>query len=261
MYHSRMSKQNPARWLLALTFIVPFAGCSTAGSKSKPVAAKPEVTHERGWIGGKYDVATRRWFAPDNAIRTIPPALTNSYRDALLVTDLGSNSPIREAGLQEGDLILQVNHKPVKKLQDFHQVVDQAEPGTVLPVTAWRDGQTNEYEVPVGKETYKTDGNFSIVLSVPLYRIHLGDLDPFPNPDFSLLAVGLQHDHRDRYPDLRSVKAGYLNKYSGSKYEPYERDWRAWLAIFHLERGKTILAQENVPVRAASSPPAASPDH
>ncbi len=258
MYLSRMRNTNPVLWLLALTFIVPFAGCSTAGSKSKPVTAKPEATHERGWIGGKYDLASRRWFAPEHAVHTIPPALTNSYQDALLVTDLGSNSPIRLAGLQEGDLILEVNHKPVTKLQDFRRVVDHAEPGTVLPLTTWHDGQTNVYEVPVGRETYKTTGNFSITLNLP-FTLRLGELDILPDPDFSLLALGLQHDHRDPHPDLRSVKADYLNKYSGSKYEPYERDWRAWLVIFHLERGKTIVSQENVALRPEASPPVTSP--
>ena len=126
-------------------------------------------------------------------------------------------------------------------------MVDRLEPGTVLPVTAWRDGQTNDYSVPVGRETYKTEGNFSICLDVS-YPIHLGNLDFLPDPDFDLLALGLKHDCVDRH-DLRSVEAGYLNKYGGSQSEPYERDWHAWLVIFHLERGKKIISQEKVPLR------------
>ena len=247
-----MRRLNPVRFLPVLALAIPFAGCSTAGPKTKPEAVKPEVTHQRGWIGGTYDVASRRWFAPEHAVHAIPPALTNSYKDALLVTDLGSNSPIRVAGLQEGDLILEVNHQRVRTVEQFHRMVNEMQPGSALSLMTWRDGQTNEYEVPVGRETYKTTSCLTIGVALS-YPIRLGKLDILPDPDFSLLVAGLQHDHRDQYHDLRSVRAEYVNKYGRSKYEPYERDWWAWLVLFHLERGKNIISQENVALGEGSA--------
>jgi membrane-associated protease RseP (regulator of RpoE activity) len=244
-------------WLSAVVVVVPFAGCAAAGSKTKP-AAKPPVTYQRGWIGGQYELATRRWFAPPHAIHTFPPALTNSYKDAFLVTALGSNSPIRTAGLEEGDLILEVNHQPVTKPRDFRKTIDGAKPGAGLPVTVWRNGETNEYEVPVGRETYKKQGNFSIILNLP-FPIHTA-LDLPPNPSFSLVALGFRkdEDHRD---DVNSVKATYVDKYGTAKYQPYERDWRAWLVMFRLERGKVILTQENVAPGSTNTPVDRSTGH
>ena len=96
-----MQKKSLPAWVTALVLTVLFAGCSTAGSRSKPTAPKPEVIRQRGWIGGNYELATRGGFWMTDAIYALPGPLTNSYKKGLLITNLGSNSPVRLAGCRK----------------------------------------------------------------------------------------------------------------------------------------------------------------
>ena len=43
----------------------------------------------------------------------------------VVITDLSDDSPAAQAGLQSGDVIVQVNHKPVNTVADFNQAVRQ----------------------------------------------------------------------------------------------------------------------------------------
>src|SRR6266567_3944023 len=82
-----------------------FTGCSSA----KP---KEEAVHQRGWIGGEYKL-----------VRVFPAGLKPVKNSALLVTALNTNTPAALAGLNEGDLILELNHQPATRLKDFRRTI------------------------------------------------------------------------------------------------------------------------------------------
>src|SRR5438309_579933 len=100
-----MKKTIPL-FLSALTL-----GCSSTMSKEMPV-------HERGWIGGEYKVVT-----------VFPAGFSNAPKAAILVTALSTNTPASLAGLEEGDLILELNHQPATKLRRLRQEIDHSQPG------------------------------------------------------------------------------------------------------------------------------------
>jgi serine protease Do len=50
----------------------------------------------------------------------------------VLVRGVKSGTPAEEAGLRAGDVIVEVNRKPVKSVQDFTEMVDKVKPGESL---------------------------------------------------------------------------------------------------------------------------------
>jgi hypothetical protein len=244
--------------LLLCVFAVSLAGCSTSKSKPKTEAVK---THERGWIGGEFELAQkpftwRTMFGTrEEFVAILPRGLASSNRAGILITALCSNVPAREAGLREGDLILDLGNQPVTTLKAFRRSVDRARPGTSLPVTAWRDGHPFACNVQVGRETFENWGNFTIGIELPNLS-NFGHFDLWPNPGFDLWALRFeQASGRGDRTELGSAESIYRRACGGGKYKPSERDWDVWLAIFGVSEGKTIQSQEIVSP-TNSSPPA-----
>jgi hypothetical protein len=211
-----------------------FAGCSTA-PKEKPV-------HTRGWVGGEYKLAAKpRFFPPAGAVSAFPAALTNLPESAILVTALSSNTPARLAGVREGDLILELNHEPMTRLKDFRAAIDRSEPGTPLPVKIYRNGESIDYQVVVGRESFRHWGTFMIAMP-PILRAP----DLWPNPDFSLIALGYETHHGRT--ELGSVVSSYQRS-CNPNYHPWEGEWNFWLVIFQTTKSKEILSQEIVEPR------------
>jgi membrane-associated protease RseP (regulator of RpoE activity) len=232
---------RPAALLCAGGFGVLVAGCSS----SKP---EMKAAHQRGWIGGEYEVAGRYHgpFSPHPEVYGFPKALKKDYRSGLLITALATNTPAEIAGLRAGDLVLEANHETTPKLKDFWRVVDGSKPGTLLPVKVYRDGEMTECNVTVGRETYEHEGTFSLGLGF------ISDLDLWPNPGFSVFVVSFQPSKEPR-TELGSAESVYLKSANGGKYQPVETDWNAWLVIFGGSSGKRILTQEVVPAQTAAA--------
>ena len=97
----------------------------------------------------------------------------------------------------------------------------------MLAVRAYRDGQTLDFEVPVGKEAFRREGSFRIAFPSV---VHGWDL--WPNPGFSLVFVGYEPN-----PGLRQQP--------DSSKDHFDEDWKAFAGIFEVSRGKRILAQKD----------------
>jgi hypothetical protein len=209
------------KFLLPLVLICLLPCLMTGCAGTKPV-------HEHGWVGGQYLKASPTATSPE---LFLGPAKNRA--EALRAPKAGiqlehcrTNTPVALAGLREGDIILEINHKPVKSLQQFHTLVDRTAPGTRLPVTVYRAGQELDYQIPVGRETYRNGGMLSLALPTV---IHGWDL--WPNPGFSLVLAGYE-------PDSRSNDEHGKNA--------YHADWSAWLVILELSKGRRIISQEPV---------------
>jgi hypothetical protein len=212
-------KSGPAFLFIALTL----TGCSTAKPKEKPV-------HQRGWVGGEY-----------KKVSTFPEPLRAERKAAILVTALSSNTPARLAGVREGDLILELDHTPMTRLKNFRVIIDRSKPGTSLPMKVYRNGESIDYQVVVGRETFRHWGIFAIAWP-PIMR----SPDLWPNPDFSLIALGYETEHGRT--ELGSVEQSYYRS-CNSKNHPWDGDYSAWLVIFRLMKSKEILSQEIVEPR------------
>ena len=54
--------------------------------------------------------------------------------EGVVVTEVDPGSPADEAGIRQGDVVLEVDRKPVGDAQDFRQRLDGAEKGALLLV-------------------------------------------------------------------------------------------------------------------------------
>jgi len=60
----------------------------------------------------------------------------------VLVADVGSGSPAEDAGLQQGDLIKEVNREPVQNVKDFEKAIKDFKAGDVVPLLIRRGPTT-----------------------------------------------------------------------------------------------------------------------
>jgi hypothetical protein len=227
--------------IIALTLLV--AGCAS-NPKQKPV-------HEQGWIGGRYKWAKDGrgaagiLFGNDYpTIYSFPRSLQPAQPAGVLATRLETNTPAYQAGLREGDLILEAGHKQVTNLPQFWHDIASLPPGSSLPVKAYRDGKTTDFDITVGREKYRWEGSLSIGLPGFWGPLHLV---PTPDaPSFSLGPLGWAHGS-DVFANLDSVEARYKHECNPkAKIEGDREDWKFWLAILQVNKGQKILAQEPV---------------
>lgn len=220
---------------VAVICLLPLAqGCA---SKPKP--------RQRGWIGGEYKVACtpRVLAAPPRSVQAFPKELAKRQTSGLLITALGTNTPAYLAGLRAGDLVLAVDANPITKPSPFWRQIETAKPGTSLKLTAYRAGETGEYTLQVGKETYVNWR--ALIIGTPVLRgAHL-----WPPPDFSLIATGFR-THPERR-ELASGESQYVIE-CGRRNTPANKTtsvtssegWTCWIPIFQVSAYKEILSQE-----------------
>ena len=68
----------------------------------------------------------------------------------LLLSDVRPDSPAEAAGLQRGDIIVQIGEMEIASVQDYMVVLSEANPGDSAPVVVVRDGERVELEVTFG---------------------------------------------------------------------------------------------------------------
>lgn len=176
-------------------------------------------------------------------VTQFPVGFSNAPKAAVLVTTLNTNTPASLAGLTEGDLVLELNHQPATKLKRVWQTIDNSEPGTLLPVKVWHDGQIAEYNIRVGREIYENGGVFMV--GVPGY-FHAVKLWPFSsfNAGLSLGVVGFKPEPVSPRKELSSAEARYFKSCNPKNYQPTDDGWTAWFVIMQAETNKRIKSQE-----------------
>lgn len=198
--HSQSRSRLAMPMLLAVSLLT---GCASS-----------KVPQQRGWIGGEY--------------KQVKAA------DGLLVTALATNTPAARSGLKEGDLIVRLAGKSIDNLQSFRRFVDAAAPGTPLPLTVLRDGATFDAPVLVGREVLKP--SHAITVGLLLSR----EWDLWPNPDFSLIALGYKRQHKR--VELGSPEARLKQKGNSAALRSPE-GWEIWLPVCAFSSRQQIVSQ------------------
>ena len=67
----------------------------------------------------------------------------------VLVAQVTRGGPAMRAGIRPGDVIVSVDGKEVETARDVTRPIAAAAPGTVVPVTVWRDGEEKALKVTV----------------------------------------------------------------------------------------------------------------
>ncbi|MDD2599840.1 MAG: DegQ family serine endoprotease [Kiritimatiellae bacterium] len=88
----------------------------------------------------------------------------------ILVSDVSADSPAEKAELKQGDIILQLNGKPVKDIGEFRNEISSNPPGTKLKLSVFRDGK----EIKVEAQTEELPDDIAVAESVPELSQKLG---------------------------------------------------------------------------------------
>lgn len=209
-------------------------------------ASNPAPASERGWVGGRFaDVARKRLSPLTSGHRDVVAGMPESAAgDAgALVTGVDPGTPLANAGLAPGDLVLSIDGAPVGDGFALREHVESMSPGAHAAVAYWRDGQTHAADVAVGRETYRTSGTVTVGLALS------GTLDLWPFDDgvdlFHLLRLRWDRDRND----VTGPVADYRRKVRpGEPVEgPMQEATDAFLLIVGVARGKSVVSQETLP--------------
>ena len=87
------------------------------------------------------------------SIQNLSPALAQDFRldriNGALVADISPGGPAEKAGLKSGDVIRDYNGQAVKDATQLKLQVAQTAPGTKIPISLVRDGETKTFDVTV----------------------------------------------------------------------------------------------------------------
>jgi serine protease Do len=81
----------------------------------------------------------------------VTPAIARAFHDGntsgALVGDVTPNSPAQRSGLERGDIITELNGKPVADSNDLRMKISMMAPGTAVNLKALRNGEPREFAV------------------------------------------------------------------------------------------------------------------
>ncbi|MBQ9249099.1 MAG: trypsin-like peptidase domain-containing protein [Oscillospiraceae bacterium] len=82
-------------------------------------------------------------------VGAIPQNAASHYDlpEGVYVSDVSKGSDAEAKGVQVGDIILEVNHIPVKTTAEINDLKNELQVGDTMTFTIWRDGETLEIEV------------------------------------------------------------------------------------------------------------------
>jgi serine protease Do len=80
-------------------------------------------------------------------------------RRGALVGSVSPGGPASKAGIEPGDIILQVNDRPIANRDELVRTVVNMKPGTTVPVRVLRDKQERTLNVTIGELDLEAEGN------------------------------------------------------------------------------------------------------
>ncbi len=104
----------------------------------------------RGWLGIRAQDVTPQMAASMGLTRT---------GEMAVVTEVAENSPAAEAGIKTGDVIVDLNGKPVPKSHDLPSLIADTPPGQKLSLKTIRDKKEQTVTVKIGELLDDTDPN------------------------------------------------------------------------------------------------------
>src|SRR5580658_8803610 len=114
----------------------------------------------------------------------VTPAMAKAFgeRDSqgIVVGDVTPNSPAQAAGIQRGDIILQINSKPVTDSNQLRMGISMMQPGTELKLKTLRNGTERDATVKLAEmpnESAKADSNDDQGGSKALEGVEVSGLD------------------------------------------------------------------------------------
>jgi serine protease Do len=88
---------------------------------------------------------------PQDVTPAIAKAMGQSEPRGVLVGDVSPNSPAQRSGLQRGDIILEVNSKPVADANELRMSISMMQPDATVKLNVVRNGDRRELSVKLGQ--------------------------------------------------------------------------------------------------------------
>jgi serine protease Do len=101
---------------------------------------KSDGVVERGWLGVNIQMLTE----------DIAESLGMDNTEGVLVSNVRADGPAAKAGLQVGDVILNVNGEKIETLRELPRVIAEIEPGSDAEISVWRNGASETVDVQIG---------------------------------------------------------------------------------------------------------------
>ena len=79
-------------------------------------------------------------------------------RSGAVVSSVADNGPADKAGVEPGDVIVEVNSKPIPTRDELVQTIMALTPGTTVPITVVRDKQRKTLNVTIGEIDLEREG-------------------------------------------------------------------------------------------------------
>jgi serine protease Do len=93
------------------------------------------------------------------SIQSVDPDMAKAFGlthgGGALISDVSPNSPAAKAGLQRGDIVLELNGQPVNGPDDLSVRISEMAPGTVAHLQIFRSGQNKDVDVTLGESPEK----------------------------------------------------------------------------------------------------------
>tara|TARA_R110001592_G_scaffold144484_4_gene367634 strand:- start:1395 stop:2885 length:1491 start_codon:yes stop_codon:yes gene_type:complete len=126
----------------------PSGGSVGIGFAIPSALAKPVINQiikygrtRRGWLGVRIQTVTDE----------IAESLGLDRPRGALVASINEGGPSKDAGLQSGDIILEIDGQGISEMKMLPRVVAEHDIGTKAIVKYWRDGKMHETEVVIGE--------------------------------------------------------------------------------------------------------------
>lgn len=88
-------------------------------------------------------------------MQALTPKLAHSFNlkepKGALIAQIEKDGPADKAGLQEGDVVIEYDGKPIEEIRDLSLAVASTKPGTKVPVKAIRDGKKVNLFIVIGE--------------------------------------------------------------------------------------------------------------
>ncbi len=85
--------------------------------------------------------------------KELSEALGLDKPDGILISDIVKGSPASEAGLQQGDILLQYNDKPIKNVSKFRNEIAMMTPGESIKLKVLRNQKVQTLSIVLGNQT------------------------------------------------------------------------------------------------------------
>ncbi len=132
-------------FLSLLTFLFPIAlvdtACAFKGDEKNKRTRVVVDTKERGRLGVAVEDVTPKLARRKNL----------NVQEGVYVNDVETDSPADEAGIKEGDVIIEFNGKKVVDNSDLIDEVRKTKPGTEVTIGVLRDGEKRALKATIAK--------------------------------------------------------------------------------------------------------------